>query len=1142
MFKLFVETFEVKKDGMPGGWLVEKNSDLPFSAVECGEGRMSLLSPGNKYIPVTPDVVDAELRMTVSFNFDIASRFELIVSFRYDLSSRSGEAVRFIRRLKESVVSLEYGKMADNRFAMEQVISHEIPDDTLKKPVEILMMLNGEKLELEFAGNTAVFNTEPARDGKFAISRGQFFDVLHIHRFEILTEKEPVPEKMRKFPVMLPRDPTLYPIKCDVKLNDFGDCIEAELSLSGGVRETPVGEGNYHGKRADWLTNPFFKVITACGMAKFILYEGYILLVIDELAPPHFYGVCHSRLEWPLRRTVRFMAPDTEYCMAVGADKFLHSTMKTRSQSPSETIFDLNGNELYSGIGLTERPQKITFLSQPEKEIIRDLPREDPRYDEAVEFAKNNHYFVDGEDITFTVRVDSEKELPENFEITLENAYLEKLSTIEYKKNVRSLKIGPRTISTVSCSCSVLKGLKPGVYHLRCRSLDASVSAVENYCAFEVISCKPEAPAPPLISGLPYMYTSRTETRGLETDAFDPWNGSSVDEGHYMSCANFLPKCARDNRIGPTVKAYRREWFLWLGSRCSDRPEIKDNLDLLAEADYVDVSEEAGMNILLMLHTYTGECLDDVIDFAGQQAGNAGMNIEKIRRIKEDGGHLDEESFRILATDYWPQWLDFANERFNKRLKGLLGKLQDINPKIELAGYGPGAIYAAHYKGKEFVRYNRGRSLMRRGFQQYEDYPMACRYGIERGTYYLTSSLMALPDSRIYPEIYTTGIGGCPDGAVFYAHPPFSKRLSNDPLRIKRRIFDYAFASAYYTGKGFEYWRKRGFQTCGFDRPRYEALLKAWRTVRDYPPERPLKCAAFVYSEESWRANSSRTVLEKHGQTIIDVRKTSGEAVPFAYEMSRKRQALAGFLLDMENLPGLNENQTGLLVLPPLSGVSQKYLDVIRGLHAKGVNLLAFEDVSGLEDLFGVKDSGEFRRVTRLKAVNSFLDGMNEYCDEPLCEGKYEADGAEVLIEAEIPVLLLKSNRRGKAALFNVPPTLVRDDQLHERLGYGKESISELINAAAGEIVKQLSDDAVVTSAGRIIAFRSKNGAHVVIVTNPDEFDYITPEVRIKKESFEMKFFSCDTPFSLIEENEEFVRLRLKIDREESAVIVLKIR
>lgn len=1142
MHVLFSEDFSVKKNKLPGNWSIEWSSDLRIPAAECGGGFLELLSPGNKYIPVTPSVKEAKVGMRVGFNPDAGGGFEGIVSFRYDVFKRRGEALRFLRREGDKGVGIEYGEMRDNKFSARDKRRLDVPDDILENPVDFSMSFSGAEVSVEFSGKRAVFSTGPCRPGKIAVSRGHFQDVMRIHSFEILTANAPVPVKERSFSVDLPSEPTLYPVKCEVNLKDYGDCSEAELEFSGGVRETPAGEGNYHGKRTDLLTNPFFKVITSSAIEKYVLYEGRMVLIVEELAPP-FFNMIHDKVDWPMRRTVRFNKPSEEFCMAVGFDEFLHNTMKNSAQRPSETLFSHEGEELYSGVGLTGKPQHITFHSQPDKKIIGELPRGDPRHEKAVEFAKKNHYFTEGEKICFTPVVESIKEMPEILSVTLENAFFEKVRSVGFTGSKGSKRLGPLEISEASCECEPLEGLKPGVYHLRVKSDDPSVSALEDYCAFEVLSLEPGAKPPPLLSGLPFLYTSRTETRGLATDAFDPWHGSSVDEGHYMACANFLPACARLNRVAPTLKAYRREWFLWLGSRCCDDWTIDANADLIPGADYVNVSEEMGRHSLLWRNHYKGRLIDYVIEFA-EMAGGGRLDPEKIRGLKAAGECLDEQSYRIMGEYYWHDWLDFVNEAFQRRRIEFLDKIRGINPAARLADYGPFPAYTSHYKGAEFIRVGNNAPVTagQQGFWQFEDYPMACSYGVERGTYLLASCLMAMPGHRIFPEIYTTSLGGCPDGAVFFAHPPFGVRAENNPLRIRRRVYEYAFGSAYFTDKGFDYWRDCGFQTCGFDRPRYEALLNAWRAVRDYPPERPLKGAAFVYSEESWKGGSGKTVINRESLNggIIDVRNTSAESVPFVYEMSRRRGVMAGFVADAKALGRLDASRTGLLVLPPLAGVSENILEAVRALHAKGVSLMSFEDVSGLEDIFGVRDSGVMRSVTHLKAAEDFLGGMEEYCDEPLCGGKYEADGARVMVGAEIPVVTAKKNGNAEAVLFNVPPTLVRDDQLHERLGYGKESISDLMNAAAGELAKKLSGSPVETTAGRIIGFRARGGEQVVMAANPPGEEYVTPVISIKKDDAALRFFSCDAPYIIIEENEMELKIRLMLDEEESALIVMR--
>jgi hypothetical protein len=54
------------------------------------------------------------------------------------------------------------------------------------------------------------------------------------------------------------------------------------------------------------------------------------------------------------------------------------------------------------------------------------------------------------------------------------------------------------------------------------------------------------------------------ETRGMETDAFDPWRGTSDDAAHYTSMACFLPDFGRSRRVADVLHAYGREWFAWI--------------------------------------------------------------------------------------------------------------------------------------------------------------------------------------------------------------------------------------------------------------------------------------------------------------------------------------------------------------------------------------------------------------------------------------------------------------------------------------------------------------------------------------------------------------------------------------------------
>ena len=150
MKRIFHSDFRVKQGTIPAGWLVEYNSDLRISALECGTDYFNLLSPGNKYIPMAPDLSDADLLMTFGVNYAMSKRFDLLVCFRYDLETRQGEALRLCKATEQAPMRVEYGSIADNRFSTEQTQNVAIDEALFLQPMPLHLKLQGREVELEF--------------------------------------------------------------------------------------------------------------------------------------------------------------------------------------------------------------------------------------------------------------------------------------------------------------------------------------------------------------------------------------------------------------------------------------------------------------------------------------------------------------------------------------------------------------------------------------------------------------------------------------------------------------------------------------------------------------------------------------------------------------------------------------------------------------------------------------------------------------------------------------------------------------------------------------------------------------------------------------------------------------------------------
>ena len=91
------------------------------------------------------------------------------------------------------------------------------------------------------------------------------------------------------------------------------------------------------------------------------------------------------------------------------------------------------------------------------------------------------------------------------------------------------------------------------------------------------------------------------------------------------------------------------------------------------------------------------------------------------------------------------------------------------------------------------------------------------------------------------------------------------------------------------------------------------------------------------------------------------------------------------------------------------------------------MNLFGFEDVTGLEDLFGVSAGTsclvqEMRVPKQQSCFASAISCLEEYTSCDACAGIYRVNGAEILIDGETPLLFINQTATGRAALFNISP------------------------------------------------------------------------------------------------------------------------
>ncbi|MCQ2379499.1 MAG: hypothetical protein MJ025_01050 [Victivallaceae bacterium] len=1155
---VFKEEFNVFRGKSPANWITLQTSSDSAAAFVRADKAFRMISPSNMFMPITDPISDGRVDLTIgTVGFNPACRYGFNVHFRQDPEKRTSQTIRFFNVPDSGKLQIMYGTTADNFFIQKEKKTVDVPKDVFSKKVDVSVEFSGDKVKAVFDGKAVDFSGVGGEVGQISIGRLNFFDSLELTKFEISGIEKTTTTEHRKFRVDLPGEPFIDKISCDVDFSEHGSFYEAVLTLSGGSYLSEPGQGYYHGMRTERIDHPYFKLITADGITEYNLLDGFMHLANKKIAPKHVYTVIYDPPEWPFRRVIRFAKPLGDFDMAIGAKFAAYRPNIDLAMEDCETVFDSNGKVLFAG----RAPEKVasaTLLSSPDKAIVSKLPKS-PKYNQAVQFAKLNHFFYRGEPLDFTLEL-SGMSLPGNAEIALTDAFLHPMKRLELKPTESLRKIGVRDMPVKSFRFH-LDPLPIGVYHITVKSLDETIP-LDRFFAFEVMPDDPTGKTAAQVSGLPYMYCAETETRGLTTDAFDPFKPYPRNFPHYVSGTVFLPWYAREADIFDTLHLFGRRYFAWLGNRCLDKWHLDENMDIVKKADFAHFGVEMQFGTAVQL--YRGRLLKIFIEFA-KQTKDPFYDIARLEKLAagkfvasgRDGVEglenvsIDPETYRHTVVNHWPEWLDFVNRRTADDLHAKLVELRKVNPNIKFACYGPAPIYTGRYVGPEFARYLTLSMLDKDdvGYLQYEDYPELCNYPESRGSFFLGTLSMCVPQIPIAPEMYGDGFGsGCPDGAVFFAHPPYGMGGNNYFFRTRNRVYEYTYATAFLGDEGFAYWNRFGIQIGSARYERLENFLKAWGNTMRNRPIRPMKSAAYVFSSDSWRANQggdahfkAKAVEGTDVPMVFDaarVRKTAGEMMPFFYETVSNNGLCAGFQLMANNLKQLSAADCDILVLPPLKGVPEDQLKEIRRLYDEGVSLVCSEDPGALSDIFQVKDGGKFVKVTEVRGTDGFLRGMKDYTTDVCFGGRFVAAGAEKLLDGEIPVLFRAKGKRANAYFFNVPPTTATSDMLWERYGYGRQVISKLMISAIREIYNRENKVEVMADSGRVLAAVTADGFAVTHTNNTDEDKTVV--LTFFKRNPNNKLVSIDRPHQVLQDDDRVLKVRFTTKFRSAAFIEIK--
>ena len=1181
---VFEDAFSWSEDGSyPDGWVCERGCELPFlqGIVRGGMFHICPASHTNKHIPLTPALADFRMALDVVGN-PFFSSTGLDLYFRYDRETRKGLLLRYDwgicggRTHYAQEMVPEYsckmfaydGRRKTGKYSVlaESKIAGFVKD--LSRSQSLALSVQGDRVILEHNGVAALDGRIPdgvdlPPAGSLALSRSDPRGDLALEKVRIYSA---VPndqttiwgETKTEFPARI--DGIISPFYFHISADQEESRVLLRIKLTGGPPKEPVYPEIDRQRFNEKMRNPYVRIENEHGeeIGKYLLFRGEV-----GLDPFHWNTACsvweHADASCPLARDVFLEALPERAVFFIGYDHYMAEDTICNQGGPSESRVDESGNVLWAGRALPAGAVQADLFSPDAKEICRRIPKNIYDYEGALAFARRNHFFVESEPIRFRVTVTSRDTTVDRpllcARLQLEDVFGDPRGepvTASFRHE-RPLQGFADAVEYATDEVAFPE-LAVGVYHVRVR-IDGVGGGPEIRRAFEVMPEDPLAKAAPLVSGLPELYPNILS--GIENEHFHPWGETVVDTAHYNSGGNNYFKVARKWNAPDLLHAYGRKFNCWL-KPCKtifEEKGIEPNRDLIEKSDGAHITMSRFRDgDLWGVQRYRDQArFSALIEFLQSRrfhpAGNGILCADELLRRGEETG-LTEAEYDELVNHHWKDWVLYFCEGQEEEYKRKHALIQSINPECEPFVHG-GTLpaYACGYKMGYFplsfgYDLRAGIPATITGPNDFEDYPLSSGYPIARGICHLAASKLEAPHLRLFPEVF--GINGeTRDGRVVLANPPYGR---SDPPKgfFIKQFYEYSFAAVWFDAGHYCFWDDHGYHPKTWDRENYEEMLYAYSFISRVTPAGPLRTTAFCYSREACLAHPEYHEADDDflfpGSTVVN---TAEESSAFAYEQARVAGHQNGFLIKLEECGALDPAAVDVLVIPPLCGVAEETKARIRKLHEQGVPVLGFEDVSGLEDLFGVEGVPAVKasRIVPDGAALPALAGMCEQPDHELCVIRHRATTSEAVLvdDSGAPVLVMNETPHGRTAFFTLPPMFVKRSKTP--MVYGQRSNSLLMNRATGWIQELLGSKVVETSSGTLIAFQDTEGTVHAIVSEdrcPAPGHPIRPLVKVNLPGLTARQISSDKEFELVGVEPGYALLRFSLDAYESARIRVK--
>ncbi len=1131
------------------------------TALSCGHARINdekryhITLNGNRHFLKTPRLRDFRLEMQFAltvYKMEFGTGF--LIYFRYDRQLGCGQVLRVWWDPENCFHLFLNGK------TVYQASGTSLPDLTA---LHAVLELKENTLIFSFLGQQHQIPCPdlPGQplDGQVAID-ADYCPGGTMLISEISLQSSVTPAKTRI------GQPLLFPLKkvqgfsetllyrLDIFRYDSGETA-LECTLSGGIQQRGKrleSGGKEWAHEADFIFSPYLRIETSdegsSELCNFYFVNGELRLHDPEAKP-----VMRYQAEWPLTKTLIFASFPEKFTVAAGYQRAFMRPWCYAEHGPYEQIRDQDGQLIYEGSSLRGAAAAIQAGSPADKKLASRIPEDIPGYDRALQHAREQHYFFTSEKVVFDLELFYRRQLYEAQEFQLQPSFTDVYGGPLPAPELTFTSKGRRNLAGGIACCSfraeLLKNPGNGVFHLQidwfagCRKLPP-VTVI-----FEVLSEDPEALCPPLASRLPVMISMPNELKYIESDAFDPWSEIGGFAHYYCAVTRYaVPAMAAE--IWKLLPLYRRKWMLMLTERNSADLDIDSprNAGLLKKADYVDCHDlyYSGRYDLFNKGYYKKAQLGLLREFVATGAFPFKvLTDKKLEEIERDGLPFPEEYYRDLVETAWQPWCEFFAEIIEPAVQAFVDRILACNPKLARASYGPVPIYTSHYKSAYTLKYSgfpveKDPHVRENGsFWFLEEYHYSCDYPLTRAAYFVSSYDLYYDYGRhIYPEIYYSGFTGCNDGAVFQAHPPFGI-YAVPPEHQRRVVYQFTYGSPCFKNSAFKYWTDYGFHVRTPDPGSMREFVYAWGNLIHNEPASPLKAPFLITDFEQFNRHGDYLETEysyniRDQYVLNDVCNTAEEALGWSFELLSSLGWNTPVLSKLDELDAIAVDQAEFLVLPPVvKSTPAELVAAIRRAHQRGLNLLCFEEVSGLEDLFGVQERSDGGVPVR--------ELPDEVFSHQKAMAKYENNDAEVLLlgasepggRRDIPVVLLKKTPFGKTAFFNLPPTTVKRESFRQKYSHGQDTLSRQIKQAARKLYQELSGQPDVWSErGAISACRTGNGTIIAAISEDspiygDTTSYpVSFRFQIRAGGIGRRRIFADAPYSVVSREPDCLVIR----------------